>query len=530
VVAIATQAARVNDALGRSADTLAGTIEGRGREIDALLGLRFTALEDTIRHARRGAGRPAGRGCRFAGPGGRRPPRGDGPHRQCARPALAAAVAEKAREAGTIVESQLGALEERSARRSAEIATTFDALITKIDQTLGGRATALNEALVIRTGEIARVMASGGREVAKAIELRADEVGLAISAKTSLFGENLAAKADDINRLLGERVDEIGASLDHRAERFEDRVVHRLEDLAARLDERGERSGLRWAPARPNSSILFDTRSRGVDESIAARSRALIEHLDQRHQEVNEAFGTRTRALVDLRRRAQRRGGLDLSGQADAFARVFDDRSEAMSSLIDSRMGAMTNQLDEGGRMVFSALGTRITEIARLFDRGGASLADLLDHRGQTLLTTLGDRVSEITELFDRSTGALTGTLGERTAEIAELLDRSTGTLRQTLGAQASDFREIFDRSGEICPAQRDRVDVDERTSLSRTRREPHRRDGGGRRGPRESSSRLSTARARGGGVSTGREPFHRLGQGGPRGRLSTLADDAPPP
>ena len=48
VLAIATQAARVNEALTRTAEALAGTVEGRGREIDGMLGARLGQLDEAV--------------------------------------------------------------------------------------------------------------------------------------------------------------------------------------------------------------------------------------------------------------------------------------------------------------------------------------------------------------------------------------------------------------------------------------------------------------------------------------------------
>ena len=48
MLAIASQGARVNEALARTAHALASSLDTRGREIDGMLGNRLGALEETV--------------------------------------------------------------------------------------------------------------------------------------------------------------------------------------------------------------------------------------------------------------------------------------------------------------------------------------------------------------------------------------------------------------------------------------------------------------------------------------------------
>ena len=82
---------------------------------------------------------------------------------------MAESFSERAREATGAIETQLTALEEHATRRTSEITGNFDTIVDRVDTVLGARSTALNEALVVRTGEMARVMAEGGRDMASAL-------------------------------------------------------------------------------------------------------------------------------------------------------------------------------------------------------------------------------------------------------------------------------------------------------------------------------------------------------------------------
>ena len=66
----------------------------------------------------------------------------------------------------------------------------------------------------MRTGELARVMAEGGRDMASTLETRVDAIGQAMAARTAAISNLLATRADQISATLGARASEINETLE----------------------------------------------------------------------------------------------------------------------------------------------------------------------------------------------------------------------------------------------------------------------------------------------------------------------------
>ena len=72
-----------------------------------------------------------------------------------------------------------------------------------------------------------------------------------------------------------------------------------------------------------------------------------------------------------------------ITGHADTFTQVFDERSRAIAELMDGRTAEMAREVEDRGRAVLGVLGTRISEVSALFDDRGSTVADLIDSRGR---------------------------------------------------------------------------------------------------------------------------------------------------
>ena len=90
----------------------------------------------------------------------------------------------------------------------------------------------------MRTGELARVMAEGGRDMASTLETRVDAIGQAMAAKNrSNRRISLATRADQISATLGARASEINETLGSRADIIASHIAYLITNVAPRADE-----------------------------------------------------------------------------------------------------------------------------------------------------------------------------------------------------------------------------------------------------------------------------------------------------
>ena len=128
VLAVASQGARIADTLSQTGASFAETADGRVRAIDETLGNRLAALQETIARGDILADRIGRDTTAFGETVGARLEEMDRLITGKGQ-AVAETISAQAREAGSLIETHLGGLEERSVRRTAEIGAAVADLV-----------------------------------------------------------------------------------------------------------------------------------------------------------------------------------------------------------------------------------------------------------------------------------------------------------------------------------------------------------------------------------------------------------------
>ena len=194
---------------------------------------------------------------------------------------------------------------------------------------------------MVRTGEMARVMAEGGRDVATALQARVDEISQAITAKTNTIAETLSSKAEQIgqsldgriasiNELLGNRADEISETLGARAFEINQILGNRAEEIAAALDQ--------------SVTMLEDrvvNRLTGVAETIDERGQTVLGSLTSRIGEIRSIFDTEGATLLESLGRRGDVIGREVAAISETTLRDLEERSNAVIGSLQDRSSSM---------------------------------------------------------------------------------------------------------------------------------------------------------------------------------------------
>ncbi len=324
------------------------------------------------------------------------------------------------RDAAGAMETHIKVFEERSMAKSAEIAGSLDGLIARIDANLGTRASALNDALVERTIDIARVLAEGGRDVTQALSAKADEIGMIVSSKSETLTRTLSDKAEEINATLGGRALEIADTLDQRVARFEERVVNRLDTVSSTLDERGHEIAETLRDQMERVSQLLSQRGEELKHLFTTEGESMVAAMTATNDLLKDEMGGMLARLAQANQLMQQivaSANTNLGAVESGLTKSVADLAAVLQGLSDET-GEVTDKV--------AAQVETIRAVASQTFAGAESLSDKLEAHGRTLaqssITALETFTRTVSDL-DQVERRLEDSLGQRAEQLARAID-----------------------------------------------------------------------------------------------------------
>jgi hypothetical protein len=365
-----------------------------------------------------------------------------------------AILAASSQEAANAMESHIKVFEERSMAKSAEIAGSLDGLIARIDANLGARASALNDALVERTIDIARVLAEGGRDVTQALAAKADEIGMIVSSKSETLTKTLSDKAEEINATLGGRALEIADTLDQRVARFEERVVNRLDTVSSTLDARGREIAETLSEQMESVSQVLGTRGAELKQLFTTEGQNMVAALTATNDLLKDEMGGMLARLAQANQLMQQivaSANTNLGAIETGLTKSVADLAKVLHGLADETSHATAKVAEQV---------ETIKAIASQTFAGAETLSDKLESHGRMLaessinaLEALGKTVGELDMVERRLTDALTQRADQLNTAIEHVAQRSQEieSVTQSFSALIEDsLKAAQDRAREI--------------------------------------------------------------------------------
>ncbi|MGL4728744.1 MAG: hypothetical protein ACRCWO_08300 [Bosea sp. (in: a-proteobacteria)] len=337
-----------------------------------------------------------------------------------------AILAASSAEAASAMESHIKVFEERSMAKSAEIAGSLDGLIARIDANLGTRASALNDALVERTIDIARVLAEGGRDVTQALSAKADEIGMIVSSKSETLTKTLSDKAEEINSTLGGRALEIADTLDQRVARFEERVVNRLDTVSSTLDERGREIADTLSEQMESVSSLLGSRGDALKQLFTNEGQNMVSALTATNDLLKDEMGGMLARLSQANQLMQQ---IVASANTNLGA-IETGLTKSVADLANVLHG-LSEETSQATSKVAQQVET-IKQVASQTFAGAENLSDKLESHGRLLaessisaLETLGKTVGDLDMVERRLGDSLAHRAEQLNAAIEHVTQRS---------------------------------------------------------------------------------------------------------
>jgi hypothetical protein len=214
---------------------------------------------------------------------------------------------------------------------------------------------------------------------------------------------------------------------------YSEKSVELMQSYLGGLDTRADAKAAEIAAGLERSLARFqeavETRSRGVDETLDARTQDMIRLVNECGRDLAAAFDRRVKDATIV-----------LDSRGGAISDILGAKIEEMDKALESRISTLTRNLDAQIADFEDFAAGRAQGAAVQIEAQSKIAADALDaHLGQ-LTQTIKTNAAEATGLIEARSRSAIEMLNAHMRQLAEAIDGKTGNVRQSLGKLAEDI------------------------------------------------------------------------------------------
>ena len=368
-------------------------------------------------------------------------------------------------EAAQLFETKSRTVEGRTSARLAELSTTLDALISRIEGGLDMRQKSLQETMARGTLEAAKTLGDGAKGLFAGLD---DGVRGALGALTR-NAEAIAATLNELtatlDRTLGKNVGEIARTFDSNRTALREQVVEKLQAVGERLDATRSQFASQADAHTQDLTRLFDAHASAIDGAASAHSAvidgALSAHVGAVRSSLeggSEALSADMARRVDALAESLAEAQATLSGQNAALNRLLGDHSRALDDRFNQGAAALGAQFSMNGALLDASLGELEQRLAgdvaahgeamtRSVSDQVAAMHNVIGGDGREMLERLAELTTGLKSSFDLQTRDLLGLIGRRGEDLQAAIASSASTSARTLGALTAQLAEDVERA-----------------------------------------------------------------------------------
>jgi len=333
--------------------------------------------------------------------------------------------------------------------QAQEITHRIDDRLQSLDETIRMQGGALVERLSAQVEHYNARIGDNSRHFADEIDARLAEIDGAIESKGGHLVEKLGARAIDIASTMSNKIEAFENVANARTMEAADRIDELVGRVDAGLGVGGQM--LQEALSKHAAEVArvmedggrqvmqtLDAKIKDVDWVLLSRSSELAHTIASRTEEINEALG----------------------GHAKELETTLDGRIALLENNVISRLGAVSSEIDEGGRLVVDTIGARLQDIKDVLAVARREFDTTLHARTGDLGQSLAERVAEISGALDARLTQMQTVLNARGGAVAQELttigdlvttavENSSAALVSRLGVKRDELTNALDASRE---------------------------------------------------------------------------------